>query len=1380
MAQLTDDFADGDFTANPTWSGTTSSFIVNGSKQLQLSNSVAGTSYLTTSFVNADLSQFNVEWQLYVKQTFSPSGSNYGRVYLVSDQSDLTQPLNGYYLQFGEAGSNDAIELFRQSGTTRVSICRATNGAIAASFAVRVKVLRSSSGNWQLFADYNGGSTFLLQASSNENTNSASLFAGIECVYTLTNAAKFFYDDFSIVSTPIPDVTPPTLLSATFINGSTLDVVFSEPLNSSTANSISNYSIDQSIGNPASATLQSDNRTVRLTFSNSFVNGRSYNVSVLGIKDLVGNDLVSTSQNVLYFIPTAAQVKDVVINEFFPDPSPVIGLPDQEFVELYNRSNSPFDLSGWKLTDRSSTATLPSQIILPNEYWIITSSSATALYSPIGKTLGVANFPTLNNSGDKIILIDPTGLKIDSLTYNSKWYNDADKQQGGWSIELLNPDTLRYDSANWLSSLDPTGGTPGKQNSQFGNRFDQTPPVLNGISVASQSELQLIFNEALQATSVADLNKYSIINSSLKPILATLSVDKKTITLQFSIPFLNGIADTLNISGLSDLAGNIMTSVKKEFLYFKPSPIQPKDIIITEFMADPTPVVGLPEAEFIEIYNRSENPINLFNWTLTDGSSIAKFPAKIIQPDDYWIVASSSVSQLFTSFGKVFGLSGFPSLNNSGDKIVLADSSGQKIDSLVYSLKWFNDADKQQGGWSLELLNTDTLRYDSANWLPSVDPTGGTPGKKNSQFGNHFDQTPPALVNVSAANDHQLVLLFNEKLDVATAETAGNYVVNNEVGQPITSSLSTDKKTVTLTFQKIFKNGFTNSISISGVSDVSRNTLQNTLKEFLYFVSQPVSAKDIVITEIMADPSPVVGLPEVEYIEIYNRSTNAIDLLNWTLSDGSTVAKFPSRIIQPNEYWIVHPSTTQAFSNYANRIALVSFPSLNNSSDSIVLKNSLTVTIDSVAYSSDWYKNTDKSEGGWSLELIDPQNICGEENNWAASEDLKGGTPGKQNSVNANKPDLIGPKLLSIVAGSDQLLLAFDEKLEKMILPDYFSIAPDRSVVSAAVHDKALREIELKLNAPLSRRQLYSLEVNDLADCNGNVVQEEFSRLTFALPEQADSLDVLVNEILFNPRPNGTDFIEIYNNSPKYINLKNWKLANVENGIVKNATPVSDENFILNPNTYLAISENPDVVKNDYPNNPAGNFLASDLPSFPDDAGSAVLITSEGKIIDQFLYSKAFHSPLIKDDEGVSLERISFSGSTQDPNNWKSASSTTGFATPGYLNSNARPEAALDESSVLIEPEIFSPDSGPEFARINYRFDQSSFLANVKIFDQQGRLIKTIANNQSLPYEGSFRWDGDREDGSKARMGYYTVWFEVFDTSGFLKTFRKRVVVAGN
>jgi hypothetical protein len=88
---------------------------------------------------------------------------------------------------------------------------------------------------------------------------------------------------------------------------------------------------------------------------------------------------------------------------------------------------------------------------------------------------------------------------------------------------------------------------------------------------------------------------------------------------------------------------------------------------------------------------------------------------------------------------------------------------------------------------------------------------------------------------------------------------------------------------------------------------------------------------------------------------------------------------------------------------------------LNNSADVLILKDGNENTIDSVNYSDRWYKDEDKRAGGWTLEIIDPDNTCSEDQNWIASEGDAGGTPGTQNSVFANKPDLTGPKLVSTI-----------------------------------------------------------------------------------------------------------------------------------------------------------------------------------------------------------------------------------------------------------------------------------------------------------------------------------------------------------------------------
>jgi len=547
--------------------------------------------------------------------------------------------------------------------------------------------------------------------------------------------------------------------------------------------------------------------------------------------------------------------------------------------------------------------------------------------------------------------------------------------------------------------------------------------------------------------------------------------------------------------------------------------------------------------------------------------------------------------------------------------------------------------------------------------------------------------------------------------------------------------------------------------------------------------SDPGSFKDVILTEIFPDPSPQIGLPNAEYVELFNRSLRSIDLSNWKITDGSSEGTLPSKILEPKKYLVLTSiKNLPAFSMYENVIGISNFPTLNNSGDTLVLKNLAGNSIDSVNYSDLWYHDDDKREGGWSLELIDPENSCGEGDNWTASEDESGGTPSKQNSVFANKPDIVGPMLVSAIVQSPiQINLQFNEKLAKdKPSAINFVITPTRQISAVSFIDNSLTSVRLLLGEELQQKTLYTVTAHDITDCARNQIQPEFSDVTFSIAEKADSLDVIINEVLFNPRPTGVDFIEVYNKSSKFINLRNWAIGSMENGVVTNIKNVFDEDYILLPSSYLAVTTDCNIVQSEYPLAHDHTFFkAASLPALNDDDGTVVLLDGDRKVVDYFTYVKAMHSKFVKNGEGVSLERISFDRPTNDSQNWASAGASVGFATPGYLNSCARSDGAVADESVKVDPEIFIPVTGqPNFTQIMYSFDHSSYIANVKIFDAQGHSIKEVANNEVLGLSGSFRWDGDRENGSKARVGYYVVRFEIFDELGSVKAFHKRVVIA--
>lgn len=640
------------------------------------------------------------------------------------------------------------------------------------------------------------------------------------------------------------------------------------------------------------------------------------------------------------------------------------------------------------------------------------------------------------------------------------------------------------------------------------------------------------------------------------------------------------------------------------------------------------------------------------------------------------------------------------------------------------------------------------------------------------------DNAPPTIQFLGVENPYQVHVGFDESLQAASAQNVANYSASNGLGFPATAQLQPDQKMVLLTFTLEFQSGVTNLLTVTNISDVAGNVMAETTLPFSFATA--ASYKDIILSEIFADPTPQVGLPDAEFVELYNRSANPIDLAGWKFTDGSSTATLPTQIILPGQYLtLTATANATLYTTFGNVLGVANFPTLNNAGEALRVYAPGNQLIDSVNFNLGWYADEDKQAGGWTLELIDVNNSCGEENNWTASEAAQGGTPGAVNSVNANKPDLTGPRLLAVAVITDsELLLTFDEKLEKPITAQLFSIVPDVAITSAQLVVPSLRQIKLLLSGNLQPKQLYILTIAGLRDCAGNEIQQTHNQKKFALPEVAEAGDILLNEILFNPRPGGVDFVEIVNVSDKYINLKNWSLANYEDETIGNARAITTQDIILAPGLFMAITSDGAVLKNQYPAGVESNFLITTIPSMNDDAGSIALISDTNLILDYLVYDDDFHTSILKDTEGVSLERISTTVSASNPSNWKSASSAAGYATPGYINSNSKPDVDLGEDQIIIEPEIFSPDRpGQDFTQIQFKFEQTGWVANVKIADQQGRVIKELANNETLGYEGFFRWDGDRADGTRVRMGYYVVWFEVFQLDGKVKTFRKRVVV---
>ena len=651
------------------------------------------------------------------------------------------------------------------------------------------------------------------------------------------------------------------------------------------------------------------------------------------------------------------------------------------------------------------------------------------------------------------------------------------------------------------------------------------------------------------------------------------------------------------------------------------------------------------------------------------------------------------------------------------------------------------------------------------------------------------DATAPLLARAVPLDSRTLDVVFNEAVAPASAALAANYRLQSGTVPISAQMLPGNPYVVRLTFGADF--GPQNVLEARNVADLYGNVAAGPLTAAFAGPSVAPQVGDLIISEIFADETPQVGLPLSEYVEIYNRSaTKVISLGGVRLGKPTGTTAFAvfadtARLL-PGQYAVVCGSTR--ISQFAQPGVKVygptNFPALNNGGDQLVLRARDGRTLFEVTYSDTWYRDARKKDGGWSLEMIDPNNFCAGADNWTASTDGLGGTPGKANSVRAAHPDAIPPTLLRAVAlNATTVRVYFSEKLDSAAAATpgrYLLAAPGPAVLRAAPVGPGFQQVDLTLAAALLPSRPSSLTVQTATDCVGNA-SGPLQSATFALPEAAVSGDVVLNELLFNPRSGGVRFVEVLNRSAKFIDLQGWQIGNLKPDGNVDAAVLSAGALVLGPGQLLAFSTSTATVAAQYPTgSDAANLVQiSSFPTFPDGASTAMLFTATGIEMDRFAYNKNLHISLLASQEGVSLERIRAAG-LSNGSNFHSAASTVGYATPGRPNSQAQ-DAPGGNQELTMVPEVFTPDDDgqQDFTALSYHLDQTGYAATVTVYDALGRLTRRLVRNETLPTTGFVQWDGVDDHGHKAAVGYYILLVELFRPSSGEKREYKKTVVLG-
>ncbi|MEN9742783.1 MAG: hypothetical protein RLZZ65_588 [Bacteroidota bacterium] len=542
--------------------------------------------------------------------------------------------------------------------------------------------------------------------------------------------------------------------------------------------------------------------------------------------------------------------------------------------------------------------------------------------------------------------------------------------------------------------------------------------------------------------------------------------------------------------------------------------------------------------------------------------------------------------------------------------------------------------------------------------------------------------------------------------------------------------------------------------------NTSSNGSNFYLDDFYFGCPLHSTADKIIFTEIMADPDSLLGLPDAEYLEIYNQSNFPISLKGFRLLDATGTCTLPSFWLLPQAYvGLVGTHQSSAFQQ-GNLLEVSAFPSLNNAGEFIQLFNRANSRLDAVAYSESWHADTLTDLSGYSLERRSLADPCSNQDNWGTSQAIYGGSPGAQNSINDNQPDLIAPQQMDAeVLDAHYVSLHFSEPIDSLSLSlTNIQLLPDLGAFQRFVFTEpnSINGAQCLLCFPSEIQPSKPIEIQlaSVADCWQNTSALIANCVRYETPEKGD---VIINEILFDPPNNGHDFVELYNHSDKYLTFKNCGIANATDSVLLH-------DVYLKPKSYLALCPDTNFLLANYPQAAAGHLFQCSLPYFYNDSGTCILF-NEYQRIDSLHYTAKWHFPLLIDTEGISLERLNANQPTQDAQNWFSAASLAGGATPGAKNSQNTDAQSVGEISLSFQELSPDADGYHDQLEINYQMKAPGMFAQVEIYTPEGVLIQKILTNESIGSTGFLHWNGTTSFNMLAPSGIYVLWFRAFSTN---------------
>jgi len=479
-------------------------------------------------------------------------------------------------------------------------------------------------------------------------------------------------------------------------------------------------------------------------------------------------------------------------------------------------------------------------------------------------------------------------------------------------------------------------------------------------------------------------------------------------------------------------------------------------------------------------------------------------------------------------------------------------------------------------------------------------------------------------------------------------------------------------------------------------------------------------------------PTPPSGEPE--WVELMNAGTTPVHIGSWYLCDTRSCVTLPAITVEPGAY-VVLTRDAEALREVRIVEAMIidcALPSLNNTSDIVVLRDADSATVDSVAYRTEVRgRSIERGDDGWGPTYARDSATCGYLNSRVRlRHDLRlgGVMPG------GPVPHLTVHVLQAGNTTSRERTITFvaDSVNLRTTVPP---LAPEASWQWTIPLDVLPTRGVLHCTVALSRGD--DRAANDTADAVVHV-------------PPPTSL-VSITEVMFAPRSRQCDYVEVFNGTSDTIDLDGWMLVDVSEDTVR-----ASGHVLVSPMDYGIIATDTNVrgMMHDH----HGTKVALVRRSFNIDTGGddVALLNPSGFTVDVARCDPAMHIDVLADPRGVALEKLDPSLIGLDPSSWTSSGDVSG-GTPGRANSVGINLPGLTRGHLDVGTEQ------PYIIRYRQPFRHAT--AFMQVLSVDGAVIRTLLDNVVIGAEGAISWDGRNDTQTVVPRGPYVVAFTALDAT---------------